>query len=296
MTEPELPFTPGTIVRVKTDNKERGDLYSGHMFPIDTLVRADEMTGGTDPKRGVHQRFNWLDGHDYWFLFADEVEVVEDEPPARPMIDFSDAEMDRSTAREYASDLRSNVLKHESNAILQDVANGESVDAYALNAALTDAMSSCATRAAQSLARREMTKKVRHLAYIVQAVLENHADNLPAYAEGQRSRAVAEAKSALAHARVEIDNLVDALRNERQESATLKQAASDERRRLVEEIDYEKGRVAALIREKTSEELLSETLQAALTYALTLLPVEERRMVEAYEAGFSKGRSNRADT
>lgn len=106
---------------------------------------------------------------------------------------------------------------------------------------------------------------------------------------------VTEARIELAKARVEIDNLTDALRRDREtwhgERSSLTTAASDERRRLCEEIDYEKARVVDLIKEKTAEELHSEILQNALTFALTLLPVEERRMVESFEAGYRKGRT-----
>lgn len=102
----------------------------------------------------------------------------------------------KQTSLDYAKAANSRVLKPQSQETLKAAAAGFEVDAYALNAALTDAMSSAATRHGQSMGRRELTRKIRHLAYIVQAVLENHADGLPAYEIGERSRHVEALKAA----------------------------------------------------------------------------------------------------
>jgi len=61
-------------------------------------------------------------------------------------------------------------------------------------------MSAAATRYGQSMQRRDLTRKVRHLAYIVQAVLTSHAYGLPVYESGQRSAKIEELKREVEHA------------------------------------------------------------------------------------------------
>lgn len=187
--EEYLPFT-GTVTKV-----DLPDTLSGKAHPY--MVKPDPSQGsGTEG------------------AYAYDVEIIEsaatteatDPLPARPTIDFSTPS--RETAREYARSLNSRVLKPENQRILDAVGRGEQVDAYDLNKAVMEALSSCATRAGQSMARRDMTKKGRHLAYIVQGVLENHADGLPVYADGERSRKMEDLKQAVASAREEIDRQV----------------------------------------------------------------------------------------
>lgn len=110
------------------------------------------------------------------------------ETQARPLIDFSGDS--RATAREYASSLLSKVLKKENIGVIHAIAAGQEVDAYAANAAVLDAMRTVSTRFGQSMQRREYGKRAAHLGHIVQAVLESHADGLPAYEQGQRSRKI----------------------------------------------------------------------------------------------------------
>lgn len=218
--------------------------------------------------------------------------------PQRPALTLT-----KETSRRYAADADSKVLDGATREILQKAAAGEPVDAYAFNAALTHAMSAAATRFGQSPARRRLTSKIRHLAYIAQAVIENHADNLPAYEQGERSRLVKELRG---------------------EISTLTMAASAERRRLCREIDDHRAvgleqerrirnlegtvrayadnaglqdeRINALIREKTEAEIQVEDLRegalataraldngsAVLNYALSLLSVADRARVEGY--------------
>lgn len=107
---------------------------------------------------------------------------------ARPTIDFSG--ISRETARDYASAMPSRVLDAKYHGVLKDAANGYVVDAYALNAALTAALRTGLTRFGQSTARRDFGRKVAYLGHITQAVLESHADGLPVYAQGDRSRKV----------------------------------------------------------------------------------------------------------
>lgn len=165
---------------------------------------------------------------------------------SRPLVHFDDdkAGRDRSKAREAAHLAISRVNRNpKTNEILLAASNGESVDAYALNEAVLDAMRSATTRSGQSPVRRAQAKQIAHLGHIVQAVLENHADSLPAYESGERSRAVEDMKEAVRWAKVEIDRLLEVVESERgqhlklrEERALLTQAASDERRRLTEEI------------------------------------------------------------
>lgn len=133
----------------------------------------------------------------------------------RPLVDFSGTS--RATAREYALAANSRVLTDASQATLAAAAAGRKVDAYALNEAVTDAMRSASTRLGQSMARRDLGRKVAYLGHITQAVLEAHADGLPVYADqGVRSRKIEEQARETALANEEIDrvkaNLTEALR------------------------------------------------------------------------------------
>lgn len=234
------------------------------------------------------------------------------ETPTRPLVHFDDekAGRDRSKAREAAAVAISKVNKgKDTNKILQAASVGESVDAYALNEAILDAMRSATTRAGQSPLRRAHARHIAHLGHIVQAVLENHADNLPAYGEGERSRYVAEAKAAVAEAHAEIERFSAKVGEMQQERSTLTQAASDERRRLCaeideaaaqrermaeeasalrEDIDARDQRINSLIREKTSLEIENEELQAALDYAWTFLSEENKSRVAGYRDGYQE--------
>lgn len=142
-----------------------------------------------------------------WFDPAEQ--SIGESVPGRPVVHFDDelAGRDRSKARQYAAEAMSRSLDAEHNRLLGMAADGESVDAYRLNEAITAAIRSAVTRKGQSTARREQAARFAHVAHIVQAVLENHADNLPAYAEGERSRLLEEAKGALEEARLEIESL-----------------------------------------------------------------------------------------
>jgi len=172
-------------------------------------------------KRGDSVDIVWVDTNDglpYTYAAADVVAIITTEESTmstpRPTIDFSGSS--RATAREYAETLKGRCHKYaETNEVLSAVANGEQVDAYRLNAVLPDVFSGCATRAGQSMERRQYTKRARHLAHIAQAVLDNHADGLPAYAEGDRSRAVEDMKEAVKAATDEVARLTAALEAEK---------------------------------------------------------------------------------
>lgn len=114
----------------------------------------------------------------------------------RPLVEFDGDS--RKTARIYASDLYSRVNKPETNEILAAIAHGESVDAYDAAVAVLDAMRRVGTRFGQSTQRRQYGKAAAHLGHIIHSVLANHADGLPAYAEGDRSRRIEELERLLA--------------------------------------------------------------------------------------------------
>lgn len=140
----------------------------------------------------------------HWYFGDNDVEAA-DTPPARPLIDFSGSS--RATARAYAKVLQHDTLSEEVTDLLRGVAEGEKVDAYDLNEAVLSAMRSCANRGRNAHQRRALATMAAHLGHIIQAVLENHADNLPAYAEGQRSRKIAALEHEFEAARARITEL-----------------------------------------------------------------------------------------
>ena len=223
--------------------------------------------------------------------YAAEVEVVERQNVVRPTIDFSGDR--RKLTREYAGTVNSRILDKEHRATLAHASNGGTVDAYALNAALTAAMSSCATRAGTSPARRELTKKVRHLAYITQAVIENHADGLPVYAEGDRSRLVEDLKTQVSV----VENEREAYRSGMAEAQKAALTAIYELERTAEALGEAKGeteRVLAIAAERDSIIVgLSEDLtrHVALREYVedVLLNNEQRHAVAGFTYGYVFG-------
>jgi hypothetical protein len=181
---------------------------------------------------------------------------------ARPRIDFSLSSYE--TARKYASALVSRIHETRTNDALQAIEAGAKVDAYEILAVLPDAFSVIATRFGQSQDRREATKKARHLAHIANAVVQNHADGLPAYAEGDRSRAVEEAKQALAVAKDEIDALVA------------------DRRTQIEQVDILSAANAGLAEQVEDRETVIRRLQDILDYAKSNLDQRSLDRVTGY--------------
>lgn len=192
--------------------------------------------------------------------------------PARPLIDFSGPS--RATAREYATDLTSRVNNEGTNLVLNEVALGKQVDAYALNEALLDAMRHIATRFGQSMARRRAGEKAAHLGYIVHGVLDNHADNLPAYEAGQRSRKVAALEADLAEAHSERASLVTEVEALKARTS----AAQEESVRI---------RKVATARDSLLAETVADRDQVAsvLDYALDLLSEQDKARVFGFWDG-----------
>ena len=221
-------------------------------------------------------------------------EAVES-APERPRIDFSGPS--RETAREYARSLISRANRPDTQRQLELVAAGnEAVDAYDLNVALLDAMRRVGTRFGQSSQRSEHGKRAAYLGHIVQSVLANHADNLPAYAEGQRSRKIEELEKQLAEevaargaiqasegivrqalrtAQYELDKSTEfAEAKERQ-----LQAAQSVLSRLAEEKAAHDAEREALAEERS-------TLAAVIAYALERIedPAEQQRIFGFWDA------------
>lgn len=135
-----------------------------------------------------------------------KIECPATTTPARPTIDFS---LDRyKTLVAYAGDLWSRAHKEQTNVVLAKIRSAETVDVYDILDVLPDVFSVCATRAGQSLGRREFTKQARALAYPVLAVIRNHADGLPTYEQGERSPALRDANERVRLLEERIENLL----------------------------------------------------------------------------------------
>lgn len=260
------PFKPGDLVRVRETfyGDDTSFCDPQHEGDVDMDIRAGETykverasnNGSAAVLIEVGDEMRWLSQS--WFDLA---EAEEETTTNRVEIDFSGSS--RATARQYAADLQSRVNKPETNAILNAIEHGEPVEAFAAAEALLDAMRHVSTRFGQSMARRRAGEKVAHLGYIVHGVLGNVADGLPAYEQGERSRALADAKQ-------EIANLQNDVRLERQradefeergdvydEQATEVRAALVEAREEVEAVTEaynRRGREVEQVRAEAAEQ------------------------------------------
>lgn len=189
------------------------------------------------------------------------------------------------TSREYALRSNSRSLPEEQRRILDAAAKGEEVDVFEFRKAATAALSLAATRAGQSMGRREFTKMARHLIYWADAILENHLDGLPVYAEGDRSRAVESLKR-------DVNSLTEAV--------TTTQAALDQQtehvRKVTSERDEAQEQVRLLVdRASNAEAALERALAAAagriqrdiFNYALSLLSLDDQQRVAGYADGIN---------
>lgn len=226
--------------------------------------------------------------------------------PTRATVDFSGPS--RATARDYAGAAQSRILKSASNAVLKDAAFGYVVDAYDLNEALLDAMRSATTRLGQSMARRDLARKIAYLGHIVQAVLNNAADGLPAYDIGERSRLLEEVKPALTEARIALDHsttvnqrLTEDLTTTRRNNESLNRQLVDSKSVVDKHQSYildQDNRIVDLVSEKTTVEAAYETLlvdhtiaQATLSYLLSNLDEASKQRALGYQDGVRSGLS-----
>lgn len=201
-----------------------------------------------------------------------ESEVSDEETvPERPTINFAGSS--RQTSRDYAS----NILKItgfktvEHAGVLEDVANGYVVDAYALNAALTAALRAGLNKGRTAADRRDFGTQVAHLGHITQAVLENHADSLPAYVEGQRSRKVEALQAEVDRLTERVDHAMGKHNEVSEELAGVRQEAADYRASA----DGEAIRLLGLLETRADQLTERQEVVAALSevtkYALGLL-------------------------
>jgi hypothetical protein len=195
-----------------------------------------------------------------WFVYAEQ--------PERERIPFS---LTKTVSQGYAFHQKSRNLTPEQNQVLQAASEGAEVDAIDFRKAVTAALSLAATRAGQSMARREWTKECRHLLYIVDAVLDNAYLGLPPVDAGTRSPKIAEQKREIEDLR----NTVSRLAGELQQTQF--------------NVDTEKARVGALIVEKTDAEAQVARLKEAgsrkstqMEYAMSLLDDQSRFKVVGF--------------
>ena len=305
MTNTLTTFAIGDRVKIRDEYVGTGTRFSFGSFGLEpgdtaTITHVHPEPDGYDATvsvlwdKGNHYD-NGSNGGGGCFQKPPRVAAPAAAPPPPPVHFAAETGgRDRSTAREACAEAVSRVLPPPANQILREAASGKSVDAYALNDAITKAIRSAATRHGQSTARREQAKRFAHVAHIVQAVLENHADNLPAYGPGERSRALADLKaevaSSLAEARREVEHagkvnqsLTQDLTAARAENDLLKQAASDERRRICGDLDTARANLAQTIRE-------ANEFEAALEFVLlNFCSDEDRLKVEGFRLGFAEG-------
>jgi hypothetical protein len=230
------------------------------------------------------------------------------------------ATLPHDTARQYADNARSRTLPVAVNDILRDAANGQEVDVVEFRKAATAALSLAATRAGQSMARREWTKQARHLIYWADAIIDQHVQGLPIYEAGARSPKIRSLEETLQSVRDLAEARYEEIQNLRSERASLTEAASAERRRLCAEIDALRattrdlqGRAVdrenelqeeihriAEVAEAQSEKDAAERdglyrecneFHAALEYAFTLLGASDQSRL----AGFRDGYATRAN-
>lgn len=182
----------------------------------------------------------------------------------------------KDTSKAYATKQASRSLEDQHNEVLRAAGRGEEVDAVAFRKAVTAALSLAATRAGQSMARRDWTRECRHLLYIVDAVIDNALAGLPPVEPGQRSPKIREQEREIA-----------VLRREKQQAENA--------------LGLERERTDALIQEKSDLELLvdqnarsADGYHAALVYALRLLGATGKQQAEVlgYRIGFLAGRGD----
>jgi hypothetical protein len=192
------------------------------------------------------------------------------------MIPFSLTGTRHSTARLYAADANSRVLDEEHQKTLKAAAAGKEVDLRAFQKAVTQALSSAATRKGQSMARRDLTRKIRHLAYIADGALDAH---LAEVSRGGNVTVVSqrdhETEQALQDARREVEAHRAALAGERE---TYQRSTADLRDKLSR---ANTSRIAT--------EILHRRTVAMLEYARSIAGEVDRARIEAYGEGLRDG-------
>jgi hypothetical protein len=200
--------------------------------------------------------------------------------PAAPSTGSPKASLTHETSRAYAAHATSRLLDDWVNDVLNKAADGEEVDVVTFRKAATQALSLAATRAGQSPIRRRWTREARHLIYWADAILDNHIKGLPIYEGGPRSPRISDLEG-------QVDALKEDARKAWTENSNLKQAASDERRRLVSEIDDLKAAVHEA-EEQIDRARRSESVEVERTTAL----IKEKTALEVQVEDLLQGRTN----
>ena len=169
----------------------------------------------------------------------------------------------------------SRILPDWAQDVLLAAAAGKEVSAWTLHCALDQALSACATRHGQSMGRRHLTKKVRHLVYKCDAVIENHLAGLEPMEPGARSPKIAalEAEIAENHAQA-----VEEGRQLREEISAL-EAEVETRGTMLADLRAERD---AIRQQRDDLAVSRERGDAIFFYAFSLLGEQEQYRVLGY--------------
>lgn len=214
------------------------------------------------------------------------------EAPKRPFVTLGE------TGKRYASEL--STLQGLDPALQADLAAaglGLQVDAFDLGRAATAAISLVLGKRYWKLSQREgFARKARHLIYRTDAVVENHLDQLPAYAEGERSRKIEALESERDELRAELTKLSDEVASTVRDAKTELEAAverANQAETVVSNVVEQYNRLSKTAGE--SDALLAETvrerdaLKAALAFAYREFDDEVGRVLDAFTIGHREG-------
>lgn len=231
-----------------------------------------------------------------------------DKPLEEPTTGSPRAYLHQATSQQYAAKATSRLLTKEQNQVLTDAAKGKEVDVVEFRKAATAALSLAATRAGQSMARREWTREARHLIYWADAILDQHIQGLPIYEAGARSPKIASLESVvdkhqtyIADLEREIDeNHKQAVAEGARLSAELKDAderlvkVTEERDGLQDRIDLQNetiSEVAETLREsgKVLDEVVAQRdfYSTIIAYVLETASPEYAALVTGYADGIA---------
>lgn len=114
--------------------------------------------------------------------------------------------LETTVQRQYAHDANSRILPPWARRVLGDAAGGKEFDVWIFSQALIQALSACTTRDGASTARAERARKVRHLAYWANAIIEKTLTGAEPV-EGKTSPALQAARDQVQAAETEIHGL-----------------------------------------------------------------------------------------
>lgn len=186
-------------------------------------------------------------------------------------IPFSLSGPRHATAREYAKIANSRVLDPEHQKTLKQAAAGREVELRDFQKAVTQALSSASTRMGQSRARRDLTSKIRHLAYIADGVLDAH---------------LAEQTGGNVTVVTQHDEEVDrALRDAQREVEALTASLQEERTTYQRSTAGLRDKLSRANTSRIATEILHRRTTAVLDYARGIADEVDRARIEAYGEG-----------